>query len=134
MKGVREVLPCMMPLLHDNERNAGLVVSLELDTSFTHSRELMLQDVNELTFGYPVTVHDNSIRLVTACAFVEHDKKLPEGRTTNVRNCNSNHVVWSIQTHCTTQVIFIYTEMFELMITNYNKGPHRFQFTIYIGN
>ena len=66
----------MVPLLDHYEGDAGLVVWLQLDAGLSDSRQLVLQHVGELALADAVPVHDDPVRLVAACALVEHNQVL----------------------------------------------------------
>lgn len=68
---------CVVPLLHHDKRDAWLVVSLQLDAGFTDGRQLVLQQLQKLTFRHAVPVEDDAVWLIPASRFVEHDQKLP---------------------------------------------------------
>lgn len=66
----------VMSLLHDDERDARAVVRLQLDARLADRRQLVLQDVRELSFGDSVAVQDDAMRFVPAGGLVEHHQQL----------------------------------------------------------
>ena len=69
--------PGMMSLLDHNESDARLVVRLQLDTGLSDGSQLVLENMAELSLTDTVPVHDDPVRLVAACALVEHHEMLP---------------------------------------------------------
>lgn len=62
----------VMALLYHNECDTGFVIRLQLDAGLSHGRQLVLQDVNELSLWHPVSVHDDPVWLVATRALIEH--------------------------------------------------------------
>ena len=67
----------VVTLLDHDERDAGLVVRLQLDAGLADGRQLVLEHVGELSLGHSVTIHDDTVRLVSSGGLVEHHEVLP---------------------------------------------------------
>lgn len=72
--------PRVMSLLHHYEGDTRLVVALQFDASLADRRQLVLQQLQELTFGDAVTIEDDAMGFVAAGRFVKHYQELPDHR------------------------------------------------------
>lgn len=77
----------VVTLLYHYKRNAWLIICLQFNTSLTDRRQFVLEQLQELSFGYSIPIQDYPMGFVTPSWFVKHYQQFTE-----IKNKNYN---WS---------------------------------------